>query len=151
MSGINADISKPHSTRSASSSHARLSGLSLPDILKRGTWCIKTTWEKFYNKSILTFEEKFQKAVVNKEGFEERRMRVFAPLLPWRWENTTGILWIKQWSEDLMLSTHRVVILQDFKEPICYFRSILPMTKNKCVMAGEKCWIVYSIFGLVYV
>ena len=65
MSGINTDIFKPHSTRSASSSHARLSGLSLSDILKRGSWSNKTTWEKFYNKPILTFEERFQKAVVN--------------------------------------------------------------------------------------
>ena len=65
MSGINIDIFKPHSTRSASSSHARLSGLSLSDILERGSWSDKTTWEKFYDKPILTFEEKFQKAVVN--------------------------------------------------------------------------------------
>ena len=65
MSGINTDILKSHSTRSASSSHARISSLSLSDILKRGSWSNKTTWEKFYNKPIMTFEEKFQKAVVN--------------------------------------------------------------------------------------
>ena len=65
MSGINNDILKPHSPCSASSSHARLSGLSLSDILKRGSWSNKTTWEKFYNKLTLTFEEEFQKAVVN--------------------------------------------------------------------------------------
>ena len=52
MSGINTDIFRP-------------SGLSLSDILKRGSWSNKTTWEKFYNKPILNFEEKFQKAVVN--------------------------------------------------------------------------------------
>ena len=52
MSGINTDIFRP-------------SGLSLSDILKRGSWSNKTTWEKFYNKPILTFEERFQKAVVN--------------------------------------------------------------------------------------
>ena len=62
MSGVNNDIFKPHSTRSASSSHARLSGLSLSDIPKRGPWFNKTTWETFYNKPILTSEEK---AVVN--------------------------------------------------------------------------------------
>ena len=43
MSGINTDIFKRHSTRSASLSHARLSGLSLSDILKRGSWSNKTT------------------------------------------------------------------------------------------------------------
>ena len=52
MSGINTDIFRP-------------SGLSLSDILKRGSWSNKTTWERFYNKPILTFEEKFQKADVN--------------------------------------------------------------------------------------
>ena len=65
MSGINTDIFKPHSTRSASLSHANLSGLSLQDILKRGSCSNKTTWERFYDKLILTFEEKIQKAVVN--------------------------------------------------------------------------------------
>ena len=79
MSGINTDIFKH--IYSKSSSHARLSGLSLSDILKRGSWSNKTTWERFYNKPILTFEEKIQKAVVNKESFEERRMGVWAPLL----------------------------------------------------------------------
>ena len=65
MSGINTDIFKPNSTHSASSSHARLSGLSLSDILKRGSTSYETTWEMFYNKPIMTFEEKFQKAVSN--------------------------------------------------------------------------------------
>ena len=65
ISGVNNDIFKPHSTRSLSSSHARLSGLSLSVILKRRSWFNKITWEKFYNKPILTFEEKFQKAAVN--------------------------------------------------------------------------------------
>ena len=65
MSGINTDIFKPHSTRSASSSHARLSGLSLSDILKIGSWSNETTWEKFYSKPILTFEEKFLEVVIN--------------------------------------------------------------------------------------
>ena len=65
MSGINTDIFKPNSTHSASSSHARLSGLSLSDILKRGSTSNETTWERFYNKPIVTFEEKYQKAVSN--------------------------------------------------------------------------------------
>ena len=65
MSGINTEIFKPHSTRSVSSSHARLSGLLLLDILKRGSWFNKTTWGRFYNKPILIFEEKFKKAFEN--------------------------------------------------------------------------------------
>ena len=36
MSGINNENFKPHSSRSASSSNARLSNLSLSDILKKG-------------------------------------------------------------------------------------------------------------------
>ena len=36
MSGINNENFKPHSSRSASSSNARLSDLSLSDILKKG-------------------------------------------------------------------------------------------------------------------
>ena len=46
MSGINTDIFKTHFTRSLSSSHARLSGLSSPDIIKRGSWSNKTTLER---------------------------------------------------------------------------------------------------------
>ena len=65
MPGINTDIFKLHSVRSASLSHANLSGLSFSDILKRGSCSNKTAWERFYNKSILTFEENFQKAAEN--------------------------------------------------------------------------------------
>ena len=65
MSGINTDIVKPHSTRSASSSHARLSDLLLSDALKRGSWSNKATREKLYNKPFLAFEEKCQKAILN--------------------------------------------------------------------------------------
>ena len=65
MPGVNTDIFKLHSVRSASLSHANLSGLSFSDILKRGSCSNKTAWERFYNKSILTFEENFQKAAEN--------------------------------------------------------------------------------------
>ena len=84
MSGIiliNTNIFNSHSTCSASSSHARLPGLSLSDIFKRGSWSNKSTWERFYSKSIMTFEEKFQKAVVNYYNFEERRMGIWVCLL----------------------------------------------------------------------
>ena len=77
---IMSGILKPYSTRSASLSHATFSGLSLSDILKRGSWSNKATWERFCNNPILTFEENFQKLVVNYWGFE-KRMEVWAPLL----------------------------------------------------------------------
>ena len=65
MSGISIDIFKPYSTHFTSSSHGRLSVLSLSDTLKRGSCPNKTIWERFYNKLIMTSEEKFQKAPVN--------------------------------------------------------------------------------------
>ena len=61
--GINTDIFKAHSTRSASSTKASLAGLSLPDILKRGSWSNKSTWQNFYNKQVVTPEQKFQEGV----------------------------------------------------------------------------------------
>ena len=61
MSAINAVIFKPHSTCTVSSSHAKLSGLSLSDILKRDLWCNKTTWEGFYKKLVFTSEKNFRK------------------------------------------------------------------------------------------
>ena len=81
MSSINTDIFKPHFTRSASSSNAKLLSLLPSNILKRGSWSKKTTWERFYNRSIMSFEEKLQKAVLNYRGFEERGMGVWTPLL----------------------------------------------------------------------
>ena len=47
MSGINTVVFKPNSTCSVSSSHAKLFGLSLSDILKSDLWCNKTTWRGF--------------------------------------------------------------------------------------------------------
>ena len=41
------------------------------------------------------------------------------------------------------------VILQDVKEQRCYFRSILPMAKNGCVMADRTFWIIKSGFGVI--
>ena len=65
MHGVKADIFKPHSTRSAHSSHTRLSGLSLSDIFKIGCWSNKTKEQSFCNKPIKTFKEKSQETVVN--------------------------------------------------------------------------------------
>ena len=64
FSGIDIEMFKGHSTRSASSSCAGMSGLSVSDILKRGCWSKETTWERFYNKPVMTSEEKFQEAVI---------------------------------------------------------------------------------------
>jgi hypothetical protein len=49
--GINSHYTS-HSTRSAASSKARAGGISIPDILAKGNWTNRTTFEKFYNKNI---------------------------------------------------------------------------------------------------
>ena len=47
MGDIDTDIFKTHSTGAACSLHARLSSLSLSDILKRGSWSIKLHGKSF--------------------------------------------------------------------------------------------------------
>ena len=42
-----------HSTRSASTSKAELSGLSVKEVLDRGSWSNESTWQKFYHKEII--------------------------------------------------------------------------------------------------
>lgn len=83
ISGIDTDIFKPHSTCSAFSLCATFFGLSLSCILER----IKNTWEWFYNKAITTSEEKFQKAVIDYEGVEDKKIEVSVPLLHCYTEN----------------------------------------------------------------
>ena len=55
--GIDTSIFQAHSTRGASSSKVSanlpLSGLSVKDILKRGNWLNYSTWQTFYNRSIV--------------------------------------------------------------------------------------------------
>ena len=42
---IDTDTYKAHSTRLASASDVKLKDLSLADILKRGSWSRKSTWQ----------------------------------------------------------------------------------------------------------
>ena len=53
-----------HSLRSASSSKAKIRGLSLEDILKRGTWPSSSTWQKFYHKPIRSPSLEYQNSVL---------------------------------------------------------------------------------------
>jgi len=55
-----------HSTRSASTSKAELSGLSVDDILERGSWSNKSTWQAFYHKQVVKVSQKFQGKVLGK-------------------------------------------------------------------------------------
>ena len=65
LANIDTSIFSGHATRSASSTKAKLSGLSVSDILKRGHWTNESTFQKIYNKSTRSeSDERFQKAVL---------------------------------------------------------------------------------------
>ena len=67
LAGINTDVFKAHSTRSASSSKAMTKQVPISQILKSGTWSKDSTFAKFYKKDIDMNEtstvKDFQKAV----------------------------------------------------------------------------------------
>ena len=65
LSGIDINTFKGHSTRSASSSKAGSAGLSVSDILNRGSWSQESTWQRFYNKPIINSNEAYQKSVLS--------------------------------------------------------------------------------------
>ena len=56
MAGINMNVYKPHSCRSASTSKARDNGVSITGILKWVCWKSQNTFIKFYSKDILNKE-----------------------------------------------------------------------------------------------
>ena len=55
-----------YSTRSASTSKAELSGLSVKEILDRCSWSNKSTWQKFYHKEIIKVGQDYQKNAFKK-------------------------------------------------------------------------------------
>lgn len=66
-SGINTQIFKGHSTRSASTSKAKDLGISLETIRKTAGWSEgSSSFAKFYNKPILENNENFVNAVFNR-------------------------------------------------------------------------------------
>jgi hypothetical protein len=48
--GMNTEIFKAHSTRSASSSAAATAGITTGDILKAADWSSEAVFQKFYHK-----------------------------------------------------------------------------------------------------
>ena len=50
--GVDVDVFKGHSTRSASTSKACLSGISVDDIRSRGSWLNESNRQKFYHKQV---------------------------------------------------------------------------------------------------
>ena len=63
QAGINTDLFKAHSTRSASSSKASVGRTPLVEILKRRSWSHHCTWQRFYNKHIIQKGRVFQDMV----------------------------------------------------------------------------------------
>ena len=64
-SGINVSLFTSHSTRSATTSKASASGLSMIEIIERGTWSNMSTRQKFYKKAIIPIRvEYFQNSVM---------------------------------------------------------------------------------------
>ena len=52
ISGVDTDIFKPHSCRSASTSKEHITGVSIDNILKCGQWSSDSTFYKFYCRNI---------------------------------------------------------------------------------------------------
>ena len=61
--GIDINLFTSHSTRAASTSKAKVKGLSLEDIFKRGNWSNKSKWQKHYHKFVSNKSAQFQKSV----------------------------------------------------------------------------------------
>ena len=56
IAGINTNVYKPQSCRSASASKARVNGVSITDILKQGCWKSQNTSPKLYSEVIINQE-----------------------------------------------------------------------------------------------
>ena len=65
--GIYISIFKAHSVRAASTSKAKLMGLSTKDILKRGNLSSESTWQEYYRRHIVSYSEHFQEKVLQRE------------------------------------------------------------------------------------
>ena len=61
--GIDINLFTSHWTRAAFTSKAKVKGLSLKDILKRGNWSNKSKWQKHYHKFVSNKSTQFQKSI----------------------------------------------------------------------------------------
>ena len=71
QSGIDTTIFQAHSIRAAASSKAHNMGLSTEDILKKGNWSQKSTWQKFYHKRIISASQKFQEKILSSKALNK--------------------------------------------------------------------------------
>ena len=62
--GVDVDFFKGYSAHSSSTSKACLSGISVDDILSRGSWSNESTWQSFYHKQVRSKEQLFQEGVL---------------------------------------------------------------------------------------
>ena len=62
--GVDVDVFKGYSTRSAPTSKACLSGISVDDILSQRSWSNESTWQELYHKQMLSKEQLFQEEVL---------------------------------------------------------------------------------------
>ena len=67
LAGINTEKYNDYSNCFTSTSKSALSGLGVPGILTSSQSSRKSTWQKFYNKSIEGLDE-FQSSVLNRQG-----------------------------------------------------------------------------------
>ena len=58
LAGINTDVFKWHSSKSAASAGAGLAGASIYDILTMGSWSNESSWPKFYDKMVGYFSRR---------------------------------------------------------------------------------------------
>ena len=67
MAGIDTSLHKDYFCRSASTSKAKVLGISLNNILKRGQWSGTSTWQRHYNKEIVNIREssEFENVILN--------------------------------------------------------------------------------------
>ena len=82
MAGINTEVFKAHSTRSASSSKAEVTGFSLTDIIKQGHWSQASIFQRFYRKNIKIHDSNFQSENLNKQLWREE-VRVMSSIFRW--------------------------------------------------------------------
>ena len=62
--GVDMEIFKAHSVRSASTSAAAMAGITTEDILKAADWSSEAVFQRFYHKPVRVNE--FSKAVLSK-------------------------------------------------------------------------------------
>ena len=63
--GLDVETFRPHSTRSAATSKAKQACVPIQDILKHAGWSNERTFDRFYNKPVVTQDNKFAESVLH--------------------------------------------------------------------------------------